>query len=85
MVPALPRFDGVMNDLKVQQELGDLPLGDITAPTLVVGSRTTATSVNTNSVNSNATGKTFDSTVTNKTARGSQVRPWAPFKGDLFP
>ena len=39
MVPALPRFAGVMNDLKVQQELGDLPLGEVHAPTLIVGSR----------------------------------------------
>jgi pimeloyl-ACP methyl ester carboxylesterase len=39
MVPALPRFAGVMNDLRVQQELGDLPLGEVRAPTLVVGSR----------------------------------------------
>lgn len=39
MVPALPRFPGVMNDLEMQQSLGDLPLGDVRAPTLVVGSR----------------------------------------------
>ena len=39
MVPALPRFAGVMNDLQVQKELGDLPLTEIRAPTLIVGSR----------------------------------------------
>lgn len=39
MVPALPRFAGVMNDLAVQQALDDLPLGEIRAPTLIVGSR----------------------------------------------
>jgi hypothetical protein len=39
MVPALPRFSGVMNDLQVQQELGELPLGEVAAPTLIVGSR----------------------------------------------
>jgi pimeloyl-ACP methyl ester carboxylesterase len=39
MVPALPRFDGVSNDLAVQQQLDELPLGQITVPTLVVGSR----------------------------------------------
>lgn len=39
MVPALPRFDGVMNDLAVQQSLGDLPFDRVTAPVLVVGSR----------------------------------------------
>jgi pimeloyl-ACP methyl ester carboxylesterase len=39
MVPALPRFDGVSNDLAVQQQLDDLPLGRIAVPTLVVGSR----------------------------------------------
>ena len=39
MVPALPRFDGVANDLAVQQELDELPLARIAVPTLVVGSR----------------------------------------------
>lgn len=39
MVPALPRFAGVMNDLRVQKELGELPLAEVRAPTLVVGSR----------------------------------------------
>ena len=39
MVPALPRFDGVTNDLSVQQHLDELPLAQVTAPTLVVGSR----------------------------------------------
>lgn len=39
MVPALPRFDGVMNDLRVQQELTDLPFADVEAPALIVGSR----------------------------------------------
>jgi hypothetical protein len=39
MVPALPRFDGVANDLAVQQELDELPLASVAVPTLVVGSR----------------------------------------------
>jgi pimeloyl-ACP methyl ester carboxylesterase len=39
MVPALPRFAGVRNDLQMQEGLGDLPLADVRAPTLVVGSR----------------------------------------------
>ena len=39
MVPALPRFDGVMNDLRVQQELDELPFAEVTAPTLIIGSR----------------------------------------------
>ncbi len=39
IVPALPRFDGVMNDLRVQQELEPMPLENITAPTLIVHSR----------------------------------------------
>ncbi|MBM4269537.1 MAG: alpha/beta hydrolase [Deltaproteobacteria bacterium] len=39
MVPALPRFAGVMNDLQVQKELGELPLAAVRAPTLIVGSR----------------------------------------------
>jgi len=39
MVPALPRFAGVMSDLAVQQALDELPLGEIRAPTLIVGSR----------------------------------------------
>lgn len=39
MVPALPRFDGVMNDLEVQQSLDDLPLERIRVPTLIVHSR----------------------------------------------
>lgn len=39
MVPAGPRFDGVANDLAVQQGLDDLPLDSIEAPALVVGSR----------------------------------------------
>jgi pimeloyl-ACP methyl ester carboxylesterase len=39
LVPALPRFAGVMNDLQVQKELGDLPLAEVRAPTLIVGSR----------------------------------------------
>ncbi|MEO0565622.1 MAG: alpha/beta hydrolase, partial [Chloroflexota bacterium] len=38
MVPALPRFDGVMNDLDVQQALTPLPLETIKAPTLIVHS-----------------------------------------------
>ena len=39
MVPALPRFDGVMNDLRVQQELDELPFADAEAPALIIGSR----------------------------------------------
>ncbi|NJL55349.1 alpha/beta hydrolase [bacterium] len=39
IVPALPRFDGVMNDLEVQQSLDDLPLERIDVPTLIVHSR----------------------------------------------
>jgi pimeloyl-ACP methyl ester carboxylesterase len=39
MVPALPRFDGVMNDLRVQQELDELPFAAVTAPALIIGSR----------------------------------------------
>lgn len=39
MVPALPRFEGVMNDLTVQQELEELPFERVTAPALIVGSR----------------------------------------------
>ena len=39
IVPALPRFEGVMNDLEVQQTLVDLPLKKIQAPTLIVHSR----------------------------------------------
>ncbi len=39
MVPARPRFAGVMNDLEVQQNLGDLPFDAVRAPALIVGSR----------------------------------------------
>lgn len=39
MVPALPRFPGVSNDLAVQQNLDDLPLERVGTPTLIVGSR----------------------------------------------
>jgi pimeloyl-ACP methyl ester carboxylesterase len=39
IVPALPRFEGVTNDLSVQQSLGVLPLDKVAAPTLVIGSR----------------------------------------------
>ncbi len=39
IVPALTRFDGVMNDLRVQQELEMLSLDTITAPTLIIHSR----------------------------------------------
>jgi len=39
IVPALPRFEGVMNDLAVQQTLADLPLEKIKAPTLIVHSK----------------------------------------------
>jgi pimeloyl-ACP methyl ester carboxylesterase len=39
IVPALPRFDGVMNDLHVQQRLPDLPLRQVQAATFIVHSR----------------------------------------------
>jgi len=39
IVPALPRFAGVMNDLRVQQSLDDLPLDQIRAPALIVHSQ----------------------------------------------
>jgi pimeloyl-ACP methyl ester carboxylesterase len=54
MLPALPRFPGVMNDLKVQQELGELPLEQVRAPTLIVGSRYDGDIGYDNSVNSSA-------------------------------
>jgi pimeloyl-ACP methyl ester carboxylesterase len=38
MVPALPRFEGVMNDLEVQQSLPTLPLDQIDTPTLIIHS-----------------------------------------------
>lgn len=54
MVPANPRFAGVMNDLKVQQELGVLPLEQVRAPTLIVGSSHDGDIGYDNSVNSSA-------------------------------
>ena len=39
MVPALPRFAGVMNDVEVQQSLDDMPVETIAVPTLIVHSR----------------------------------------------
>jgi len=39
MVPAGPRFPGVLNDLQVQQALDELPMHEVRAPTLIVGSR----------------------------------------------
>jgi pimeloyl-ACP methyl ester carboxylesterase len=42
-----------MNDLKVQQELGELPLEQVRAPTLIVGSRYDGDIGYDNSVNSN--------------------------------
>lgn len=39
IVPALPRFNGVRNDLEVQQNLKPLPLDQIETPTLIVHSR----------------------------------------------
>ena len=39
IVPALPRFAGVMNDLRVQQHLSPLPLAEISHPTLIVHSQ----------------------------------------------
>lgn len=39
IVPALPRFEGVMNDLKVQENLGDMPVEQIRIPTLMIHSR----------------------------------------------
>lgn len=38
-VPALPRFEGVMNDLHVQQHLDAMPLAQIQAPTLIIHSQ----------------------------------------------
>lgn len=52
MVPALPRFAGVMNDLAVQRGLGELPLDAVRAPTLIVGSRHDGDIGYANSVNS---------------------------------
>ncbi|KQR10930.1 hypothetical protein ASF78_14675 [Cellulomonas sp. Leaf334] len=52
MVPALPRFDGVMNDLAVQQGLEELPFAQVTAPALVIGSRYDGDIGYANSVNS---------------------------------
>src|SRR5262245_21542890 len=52
MVPAQPRFNGVMNDLRVQQTLGELPFDRVTSPTLVVGSRHDGDIGYANSVNS---------------------------------
>jgi hypothetical protein len=54
MVPAMPRFPGVMNDLKVRQALGELPLEQVRAPTLIVGSRYDGDIGYDNSVNSGA-------------------------------
>ncbi|MAU09985.1 MAG: hypothetical protein CL607_09210 [Anaerolineaceae bacterium] len=39
MVPALARYDGVMNDLDVQQTMAELALDQIQAPALIVHSR----------------------------------------------
>jgi pimeloyl-ACP methyl ester carboxylesterase len=39
IVPALPRFEGVMNDLKVQENLADMPVEQIRIPTLMIHSR----------------------------------------------
>ena len=39
IVPALPRFDGVSNDIAVQQSLDDLPLDQVKAPTLIIHSQ----------------------------------------------
>lgn len=39
MVPARPRFAGVMNDLEAQQNLGELPFAEVRAPALIIGSR----------------------------------------------
>ena len=39
IVPALPRFDGIANDLAVQQSLDDLPLDQVKAPTLIIHSQ----------------------------------------------
>jgi hypothetical protein len=44
MVPALPRFDGVINDLSVQQHLDELPLVRSSHPPLASAAGTTATS-----------------------------------------
>jgi len=39
MVPAKPRFDGVMNDLRNQEEMERFPLENIQASTLIIHSR----------------------------------------------
>ncbi|MDQ6837891.1 MAG: alpha/beta hydrolase [Actinomycetota bacterium] len=52
MVPGLPRFPGVSNDLTVQEKLDELPLGGVRAPTLIVGSRNDGDIGYENSVNS---------------------------------
>jgi pimeloyl-ACP methyl ester carboxylesterase len=39
IVPARPRFEGVMNDLKVQENLADMPVEQIRIPTLMIHSR----------------------------------------------
>jgi len=52
MVPALPRFPGVMNDLMVQEQLGELPFDRVQAPTLIIGSRYDGDIGYANSVNS---------------------------------
>jgi pimeloyl-ACP methyl ester carboxylesterase len=52
MVPALPRFPGVSNDLSVQETLDELPLDKVHAPTLVVGSRNDGDIGYENSINS---------------------------------
>ena len=38
MVPARPRFAGIVNDIDVQQNLGKLPLDQIHTPTLIIHS-----------------------------------------------
>ena len=54
IVPALPRFEGVSNDLNVQQSLDNLPLEQIQIPTLIVGSKNDGDIGYENSTNSHA-------------------------------
>lgn len=61
MVPALPRFAGVMNDLDVQRRLEPLPFGDIQAPTSSAAGSTATSGTRTRRTPTNA----------------SQVRSWS--------
>jgi pimeloyl-ACP methyl ester carboxylesterase len=71
MVPAMPRFPGVMNDLKVQQELGELPFEQVRAPTLIVGSRYDGDIGYQNSLNSTPAFRARRSSQSNSSATSS--------------